>query len=373
MIRNSNGKIVDENGVEVFKSEAFKGLSSVDNLVQVCPSTTFLDKQTNAAYVAFPDETRKFVEFHSSKLLDDNFSLASEETKHNEYINNVVCFLALVNKLSSLETEKVRNDILGGTFPTKNDNSNNSMVPMYLCTEMLKAKCLKDNGTPINSLDNYDVTGKTDIPKNSTLGQEFDKVIEKLKQLDYDKSYFNADMSEDSMRYLSACQIDPSGMVDIFAECQDDKCVLYVTQGENSNSIPMFTVQKKVETTTNVENQVSTPEIAAPSVTPNIEIPAIEAPVVPSISNENNSVNNNQPEQNVSASNQNKEDEYKKKLEIIYKKREELENLRKQVTEAEKALSVAESDAYEELASMFKGHVSQNVDPSVSINAAMFK
>ena len=373
MVRNSEGKIVDQSGVEVFKSEVFKGLSSVDNLVQVCPNTTFLDKQTQAAYVAFPDECRKLIEYHSSKAIDDNFSLASvegkgekyyDDAKHTAYINNTMCLLALVNKIASLESEQTRNDILGGTFPTKNDDSEDSMIPMYLCVEILKAKCTKDAATPVNSLENYDVTGKTELPKNSTLSQEFDKVIEKLKQLNYDKSYFgsNANMSDTAINYLSACQRDPSGTVDIYAKRGEDNCELYVTQGAtNVNSVVMFTVEKKAE---------ATPEIAVPSATPNIEIPAIEQPVIPSVNNEATPVNNSEPSEN-----NNKDEVYKKKLEVIKQKREELEKLRDQANKAEEALIAAQNDAYEELASMFKGHVSQTktVNPEVSANAAMFK
>lgn len=376
MVRNSEGKIVDGNGVEVFKSDTFKGLSSVDNLVQVCPNTTYLDKQTDAAYVAFPEECRKFVEFHSSKLLDDNFSLASDATKHNEYINNVICFLALTNKLSSLETEKVKNDVVGGVFPTKNDNSADSMVPMYLCVEMLKAKCLTDANTPINSLDNYDVTPQSTIQKNSTLGQEFDKVIEKLKQLDYDKSYFSTDMSSDSMGYLSACQIDPSGMVDIFAKCEDDKCMLYVTQGENVNSIPMFTVEKKNEVSSSNEPVTATPEIALPN------IPAIETPVTTAPTN----TVDQQPAPVTAESTNIDINAKKEEEERILKKLEEAKERQKQVNEEVEGLYAELHSLYE---SMFKktpfeediqkqnelnSMATETVQtPEISLNAAMFK
>ena len=268
MVRNSEGRIVDGNGVEVFTSDVFnKQLSSKDNLTEVCPANKFIDLQIEKAYLTNPGDARKFVEFHSSKLLDDNFSLASDEAKRSVYINNVICFLGIANALNKKD---VKNDIIGGVFPTKNDSSADSMVPMYLCTEMLKAKCLKYLDTPVSSLDNFDVTPQSTVQKNSTLGQEFDKVISELKELNYDKEYFSTDMSNDSMNYLSACQIDPSGMVDIFAKCEEDKCVLYVTQGENSNSISMFNVEKKKEVS---EAPVTTPEVSLPS------IPAIETPV----------------------------------------------------------------------------------------------
>lgn len=311
MIRNSDKKIVDEKGNEVFKSEVFRGLSSVDNLVQVCPNTIYLDKQAQAAYLVFPDECRKFVEYHSSKLIDDNYSLASveakgeqyfDDTKHREYINNIICFLALTNKIASVET-KAKNDILGGTFPTKNDNSADSMVPMYLCVEMLKGKCRNDLNTPINSLDNYDVTGKVNIPKNSTLGQEFDKVIGKLKQLNYDKSYFHTNINEEAMNYIANCQVsnsqikeivDPDGivkkvkedgMVDIYAKCEEDKCVLYVAQkleqGDISNNVTMFTIENKKEVANN--SQVVLPSISG-----------IEKPVIPLQNNVTEEIGNTQ-------------------------------------------------------------------------------
>lgn len=366
MVRNSEGKIVDGNGIEVFTSDVFKKLSSKDNLIEVCPANKFIDLQIEKAYLTNQDDARKFVEFHSSKLLDDNFSLASDESKRNSYINNVMCFLGIANGLNKKDA---KNNIMGGVFPTKNDNSTDSMVPMYLCTEMLKAKCLKYLDTPVNNLDNFDITAQSTAQKDSTLGQEFDKVISQLKGLDYDKEYFgaNADMSNDSMNYLSACQIDPSGMVDIFAKCEEDKCVLYVTQGENSNNISMFNVEKKKEEAE--VPQVATQEVQLPS------IPAIEQPVTtaPTTTEEKKEVSN--------------VDSKKEEEKQILKELEEAKQEQKQANDKVEELYSKLHNLYEsmfkktpfeediakqtELNSMIANQQQQN--PTVSINAQMFK
>ena len=361
MIRNSEGKIVDENGVEVFKSDVFKKLSGPDHLVKVCPSSKYLDFQMEKAYLPNAEDARNFIQYHSSKLLDDNSSLASDKAVKDEYINDVTCFLAVVNCIDKKASQDIKNIILGGTFPTKNDNSQDSMVPMYLCTEMLKAKCLKDIDTPVNNLDNYDITENSQLPKDSTLGKEFDKNIEQLKKLDYDKSYFNADMSDDSMKYLSACQIDPSGAVDIFAKCEQDKCVLYVTQGQNINNISMFEVKKEKE------------------VTPNIDIPAIEQPVIATPKVEEPVVNTRPETSN---------NDLEAKRVNAQKLSEELKELDKKIKELTALKDQKEAELHEIYDSMFKKspleeaqkqvELQQMVTPQVqpvapSINAAMFR
>ena len=273
MKRNSEGKIVDENEIEVFKSDGFKQLSGPDHLIKVCPNSNYLKIQIDKVHLLNPEDSRNFIQFHSSRLLDDNASLASEEVKHNEYLDDVTCFLGMVNGLSKNASPEVKNSILGGVFPTKNDNSNDSMIPLYLVSEMLEAKCLKDLDRPTNNLDNYDVTENSQLPKDSTLGKEFDKVVEDLKKVDYDKLYFNQDMSDRSKEYLSLCQIDPTGSVDIFAKCEDDKRSLFVTQGEIVNSVEMFSINKEKDIT--IDN-VNTNQAAITDSIPEIEKPVID-------------------------------------------------------------------------------------------------
>lgn len=371
MVRNNEGKIVDENGVEVFTSDVFKQLSSKDNLIEVCPASKFLNLQIEKAYLTNPVDARKFVEFHSSKLIDDNFSLASEEAKRNTYINNVICFLGIANGLIKKD---IKNDIIGGVFPTKNDNSSDSMVPMYLCTEMLRAKCLKYLDTPVNSLDNYDVTAGSTIEKNSTLRQEFDKVISGLKELDYDKEYFSSDMSDNSINYLSICQKDPSGSVDIYAKCEADKCVLYVTQGNNINNIPMFTIEKKnvvseAPVATSVVSLPSIPAIETPVTTATVNTPEVTANAETSTVEENNT--------------KNEEDSVLELLEAAVKlvkyankqsgyKLGDLEDaMNKGVIHYRNASQFKETPA-EQLNTMLANQPEQQ-EPAVSMNAAMFK
>ena len=121
MVRNSEGKIVDQNGVEVFKSDIVKKLAGPDHLIKVCPSTKFLNVQIDQAYLPNPEDTRKFVEYHASKLVDDNTSLASNNEIHDSYINDVICLLGMVNGIDKKASQDIKNDILGGIFPTKND------------------------------------------------------------------------------------------------------------------------------------------------------------------------------------------------------------------------------------------------------------
>lgn len=275
MIRNSNGVVVNEKGEDVFKSDVFKKLSGPDHLIKVCPSTKYLDMQIEKAYLPNPEDARNFIEFHSAKLLDDNYSLASDKATQDSYINDVVCLLGTINGIDKKAPQDIKNKILGGVFPTKKDNSEDSKIPLYLIEEIQEGKCMNFLDTQVNNLDNYDLTEKSQVAKDSTLSQEFKKVIEKLKNLDYDKSYFNSDMSENSRKYIGSCQL-PSEDIDVFAKCEEDKCDLYVTQNDIINNITMFNVVKKNE-----------------QVSQNLNIPTIEKPVVQVQTNTNEITNNN--------------------------------------------------------------------------------
>ncbi len=282
MIRNSNGIVVNERGEEVFKSDIFKKLSGPDHLVKICPSTKYLDVQIDKAYLPNPEDARNFVEYYSSKLVDDNTSLASNNEIHNSYVDDVVCFLGMVNGINKKAPQDKKNIIMGGTFPTKNDNSEDSKVPLYLITEMLKAKCQKDLEKPVSNLDNYDLSENSQVVKDSTLGNEFDKVINIEKQLDYDKELFSGDMSKESMDYFERCSytlnVDTAKNnppIDNYAKVEDDKCDLYVEQGDIKNKVTMFNIVKKQE------------------VTQDIDIPTIEKPVVAVQTDTNEITNNN--------------------------------------------------------------------------------
>ena len=323
MVRNASGKVVNQNGEQVFKSEVFDRISSVDNLIQICPNSASVDVLSGPSYTKFPEEFRKFIEFHSSKLLDDNFSLARETNEQSIYINNVLCLLAITNKLATSESEKLKNDILGGKFPTKNDDSADSMVPLFLCTEMLKSKFMyqpedtKKNflDVPVASIENHDIYKNAN--RNSTLGQEFDKVIAALKKIDYDKDYFQ-DMSDTSQNYLGICQRDPSGSVDIYAKCYEDRCDLCVEQMGNVNTVKMFDVMKK-------KNDMPAVEIQNPQVESNkaltIELPAIEKPVT---TNQNLTETENKVEEKSNDVN------LKNIEEQVYKLRDEFNNITQQ-------------------------------------------
>ena len=347
MVRNSEGKIVDQNGVEVFKSDIVKKLAGPDHLIKVCPSTKFLNVQIDQAYLPNPEDTRKFVEYHASKLVDDNTSLASNNEIHDSYINDVICLLGMVNGIDKKASQDIKNDILGGIFPTKNDNSEDSKVPLYLITEMLKAKCQKDLERPVSNLDNYDLNDKQ-IAQDSTLGNEFDKVINAEKQLDYDKEKFSSDMSQESMDYFVRCSytlnVDTAKNnppIDNYAKVEDDKCDLYVTQGDIVNNITMFDIVKKQENTQNLE-------------IPTIEIPVITKQNTQEESNVQINFNNNSLENNnVNVVNQSEEYKvYEEKRKTVEQKYQELVELRSKLKEAEEAYNSAQKDAYDTFITM---------------------
>ena len=340
MTRNNEGKIVDENGVEVFKSDVVKRLAGPDHLIKVCPNTRFLNVQIEQAYLPNKEDTRKFVEYHVSKLVDDNTSLASSNEIHNAYIDDVVCLLGMVNGISKKAPATDKNAILGGTFPTKNDNSEDSKAPLYLITEMLKAKCLKDLDKPVSNLDNYDLTDKSTVAKDSTLGKEFDNVIALEKQLDYDKAYFSGDMSNESMDYFCRCSytlnVDTAKnnpAIDNYVKVEQDKCDLYVTQGDIVNNITMFKAEQK---------QQSVQDIAIPK----IEVPVINNETNKTESNVQVNFNNNSLENNnVNVVNQT--DQYKVYLEknkITEEKYQKLIEIRNQLKEIQEKYNKAEEE-----------------------------
>ncbi len=372
MVRNSEGKIVDENGVEVFKSDVFKQLSGPDHLIKVCPSTKFLNFQMEKAYLPNPEDTRKFVEYHFSKLVDDNTSLASNDEIHHAYIDDVVCLLGMINGIDKKAPQDVKNSILGGTFPTKNDNSEDSKVPLYLVTEMLKAKCQKDLGKQVSNLDNYDLGKDSTVVKDSTLGSEFDKVVNAAKQLDFDKELFSGDMSKESMDYFERCSytlnVDTAKNnppIDNYAKVEADKCSLFVTQGDIVNNIKMFDITKKQEASVN------------------LEIPAIEKPVIAVPTVEQQPVNTDAPKE------ANSGNDLEEKRENAKKVSSEIKDLDAKIKELTTLRAQKEAELHEIYESMFKKTpaeeeakkqaelqqmVTQQAQPVVpSINAQMFK
>lgn len=289
MVRNSEGNLVDNNGVAVFKNPIFNQLTSREHLSQISPNALYVDTQYNQVFATNVEDTRTFLDYNCSKLIDDNASLASDENIKKQYLNDVICFAAITKKVLKTADQDTKNKILGGVFATKADSSEDSMIPMYLCVELLQAKCLKEKDMPLENLEVFDISPNAEVTKDSTLWNQLQSVIDDLKTLDFDKKDYFGDMSDDSRNYLAACQIDPNGSVDIFAKCEEDKCMLYVTQGETSNSIAMFNVTK--ENTENnvaqtpVENvaspvQAAAPEVQQPQAPVTTDAPAAELPTL---------------------------------------------------------------------------------------------
>ncbi len=278
MVRNSEGNLVDNNGVAVFKNPIFNQLTSREHLSQISPNALYVDTQYNQVFATNVEDTRTFLDYNCSKLIDDNASLASDENIKKQYLNDVICFAAITKKVLKTADQDTKNKILGGVFATKADSSEDSMIPMYLCVELLQAKCLKEKDMPLENLEVFDISPNAEVTKDSTLWNQLQSVIDDLKTLDFDKKDYFGDMSDDSRNYLAACQIDPNGSVDIFAKCEEDKCMLYVTQGETSNSIAMFNVTK--DNTENNVAQIPVENVFAPAQAAAPEVQQPQAPVI---------------------------------------------------------------------------------------------
>lgn len=249
--RNNEGKFVDESGALVFSNDIFNQLLVGDHNYVFTPNNMYVSTQVEKVFIPNVDDTRKYVDIVCSKLMDDNGSLATDNTREL-YTKDVKSFMAIVNKICDTAPEDVKNKILGGNFATKDDADPKYAVPLYLCSEILKAKWNPEyQNTPsetwelFNTDDNVFINGQ--VKKESTLGAQMDTVIEKLKSVDYDKDYFASDMSQESSDYVAACQFDSTNSIDIYAECQPESCELYATNGVQTYNISMFKVEKKQE------------------------------------------------------------------------------------------------------------------------------
>jgi len=246
--RNEVGELVDINGNKIFGNGVFNSLMSYDHISATTPAAQYIDAQADQAFFPYSDDARKYIDINCSKLLDDNASLANPDISvKNTYLADVACFLAIVNKIC--DNDNVKNTILGDTFTTKNDDSEDSKIPIYLCIEILKAKCLSYFDRAISPVENFNLTDSS--LQTSNFNAEFDKVIEKTKQLSYNKEYFGQDINDVTQKWLSACQIDATGSVDLYAKCDATQCLVFVTQkvienGQevlNEKSSPMFEVK----------------------------------------------------------------------------------------------------------------------------------
>ena len=225
--KNENNILVDEVGNKVFQNQVFDQLMAYEHMSMTTPASQYVDAQANQVFFQNPEDTRRYIDINC----------------------DVISFLAVVNKI--VDNQDVNNKILGDTFTTKNNDSLDSKIPMYLCVEILRAKCLAFLGKQMDSLENFNVANNGG---NSTLGMEFDKVVNKTKNLNYDKEYFGRDINEVTEKWLSACQIDATGSVDLYAKCEEGQCLIFVTQkvmenGQetlNEKSSPMFEVKKTI-------------------------------------------------------------------------------------------------------------------------------
>lgn len=269
LTKNESGILVDTTGREIFANGIFNTLMSVEHISATAPAIQYIDAQANQAFFPYPEDARKYIDLNCSKLLDDNASLANPDINvKNTYLADVACFLAIVNKIC--DNSNVSDAILGDTFTTKNDDSLDSKIPIYLCIEILRAKCLSYLDRPISPLENFNLTDAS--LQASNLNTEFSKVIEKTKQLSYNKEYFGQDISDVTEKWLSACQIDATGSVDLYAKCDQNQCLVFVTQklienGQevlNEKSSPMFEIKyNNIEPVVNIDTANVNPNMAA--------------------------------------------------------------------------------------------------------------
>lgn len=271
LMRNESGILIDKSGNKVFNNDIFNTLMSVEHISATAPAIQYIDAQANQAFFLYPEDARKYIDLNCSKLLDDNASLANPDINvKNTYLADVACFLAIVSKIC--DNSNVSDAILGDTFTTKNDDSIDSKIPMYLCIEILRAKCLSYLDRAISPLENFNLTDAS--LQTSTFNAEISKVIEKTKQLSYNKEYFGQDISDVTEKWLSACQIDATGSVDLYAKCDQNQCLVFVTQklienGQevlNEKSSPMFVIKyNNIEPVVNIDAANVNPNMTAGS------------------------------------------------------------------------------------------------------------
>lgn len=246
--RNDSGKIIDGNNTEIFSNDIYNQLLAGEHTYIFSPNDNYVSMQTEKVFIPFADDARKYVELVCSNLMDNNGSLASDDNEKKLYTKDVKSFMAIVNKICDTAQDDVKNKILGGVFPTKDDVDAKYQVPLYLCAEILKAKWNKEyQNSPSETWETYNSDDAATVAKDSTLGAQMDVIVEKLKTLDYDKEYFNGDMSQESSDYVAACQFDPTNSIDIYAQCEEESCDLYATNGVQTYNITMFKVEKKKE------------------------------------------------------------------------------------------------------------------------------
>ena len=277
--RNNEGKFVDENGADVFSNDIFNQLVSGEHNYLFTPNSNYVNMQIEKVFIPSPEDARKYVDIVCSKLMDDNGSLASDDKEKELYTKDVKSFMAIVNKVCDSAPEDVKNTILGGTFATKDDADPKYQVPLYLCSEILKAKWNAEyQSSPSETWDDFDTSDEKTVATTSTLGEQMDVVIGKLKTLDYDKDYFSGDMSVDSSNYVAACQFDSTNSIDIYAQCEDNSCDLYATNGQQTYNVTMFNVQKQAELPATGDISLPTTDIALPETT-SVDTPVEVAPV----------------------------------------------------------------------------------------------
>lgn len=286
--RNNDGKFVDDNGALVFSNDIFNQLLAGEHNYLFSPNNMYVSAQVEKVLIPNADDARKYVDIICSKLVDDNGSLASDNKEKELYTKDVKSFMAVVNKICDTAPEDVKNKILGGNFATKDDKDPKYAVPLYLCSEILKAKWNTDyQNTPSETWELFNTDDTATVERNSTLGAQMDAIVEKLKTVDYDKEYFTGDMSKESSDYVAACQFDPTNSIDIYAECDPESCELYATNGVQTYNITMFKVEKKVDSV----DTVVAPEVSNVAVNQENVSSEISSPVIGEVQSEIPAVN----------------------------------------------------------------------------------
>ena len=279
--RNNDGKFVDDNGALVFSNDIFNQLLAGEHNYLFSPNNMYVSAQVEKVLIPNADDARKYVDIICSKLVDDNGSLASDNKEKELYTKDVKSLMAVVNKICDTAPEDVKNKILGGNFPKY-------AVPLYLCSEILKAKWNTDyQNTPSETWELFNTDDTATVERNSTLGAQMDAIVEKLKTVDYDKEYFTGDMSKESSDYVAACQFDPTNSIDIYAECGPESCELYATNGVQTYNITMFKVEKKIDSV----DTVVAPEVSNVAVNQENVSSEISSPVIGEVQSEIPAVN----------------------------------------------------------------------------------
>ena len=267
--RNNDGKYVDDNGALVFSNDIFNQLLAGEHNYLFSPNNMYVSAQVEKVLIPNADDARKYVDIICSKLVDDNGSLASDNKEKELYTKDVKSFMAVVNKICDTAPEDVKNKILGGNFATKDDKDPKYAVPLYLCSEILKAKWNTDyQNTPSETWELFNTDDTATVERNSTLGAQMDAIVEKLKTVDYDKEYFTGDMSKESSDYVAACE-------------------LYATNGVQTYNITMFKVEKKIDSV----DTVVAPEVSNVAVNQENVSSEISSPVIGEVQSEIPAVN----------------------------------------------------------------------------------